>query len=71
MAAQSSFSGLLHGRRVIGIATGMLMDRFTITDVEAFDMLLEASISSCRTLADVSRCYIEGREPTSGARSSN
>ena len=43
----------IDGQRAVNIATGMLMDRLTITPDAALALLVEASVSSSRTLADL------------------
>jgi AmiR/NasT family two-component response regulator len=59
MATEYDLTGVLDDHRMINIAIGVLMGRLTITDVDAYDLLLEASISSYRSLADVSRSYVD------------
>lgn len=49
--------------RAMNVAVGMLMERMTMTPEEALDLLIEASVSSSRPLADVARSYVENGLP--------
>jgi AmiR/NasT family two-component response regulator len=61
MAAESDSDYLLDSQRLVAVATGMLMGRYEIAQVDAFLLLVEASVSSYRALPDVARGYIESQ----------
>ncbi len=60
MVPDSQTHSRLDGQRAVNIATGMLMDRLTITSDAALTLLVEASVRSGRTPTDLAFGYVEG-----------
>lgn len=63
---KENFSSALASRDIIGQAKGMIMERFTIGNVEAFELLRKLSQDSNTPVVELARQLIERDHPATG-----
>lgn len=63
MRREDQFRSALASRDIIGQAKGVIMERFDVDAVEAFELLTRLSQASNRKLLDVARALIDSEHP--------
>jgi AmiR/NasT family two-component response regulator len=63
MRRQEEFRSALASRDIIGQAKGVIMERFNLDAVEAFDLLTRLSQQSNTKLTDIAKALIENEHP--------
>jgi GAF domain-containing protein len=63
MRRQDQFRGALASRDIIGQAKGVIMERFNLDAVEAFDLLTRLSQKSNLKLIDIAKTLIDAEHP--------
>jgi AmiR/NasT family two-component response regulator len=63
MRRQDQFRSALASRDMIGQAKGVIMERFNLDAVEAFELLTRLSQQSNTKVIDIARALIDGEHP--------
>ena len=59
---EDSLNGAIASRQVIGQATGIVMERYSLTEARAFEYLLRVSSLTNVKLRDLARSMVDGRD---------